>query len=320
MDADDVAQITEGLRQVLGADPAHATSGIEEFGWTELLDDEPQVAVHTLFSLAGELLTSGSMLDSVLLRAAGFDTGATRVALPALGGSRPAGRRTDADSVTVDGIVAVPEDDGPVLVPCLDADDRLGFVLCAVATIDGDPLDPTSPWRRVRQTVRAGDVVGPELPSDAESAWTAMLAAGRRALAHELVGISGAMEAMTVEHVRSREQFGSALGSFQAVKHQLADVRLWREVAALSAEAAWEDGGAVSAALAKVAAIRSSRTARAVCQQLLGGMGFTWEHDFHRYLRRALTIEPLLGNAADLHSTLGSGLRAGNVGHDLVAL
>ncbi|MBD0859816.1 acyl-CoA dehydrogenase [Gordonia sp. zg691] len=318
MDADDVAQVAESLRQALAADPTRARDSIEQFGWTELLDDEPKVAVATLFSLSGELLTTGSMLDEVMLEAVGLGDlgGATRVVLPATGGSRPPGQVDGDGSVMIEGIVA--QGVGPVLLPFLGPEAHPGFAVAEVTPFDGDPLDPTSPWRLVRETVRPQQIL--DSPADAASAWEQMLAAGRRALAHELVGVSGSMEAMTVDHVRSREQFGTALGSFQAVKHQLADVRLWREVAVLSADAAWEDGGAVSASLAKAAAVRSSRTARTVCQQLLGGMGFTWEHDFHRYLRRALTIEPLLGNAADLHSGLGAALRARAVGHDLVSL
>jgi alkylation response protein AidB-like acyl-CoA dehydrogenase len=147
-----------------------------------------------------------------------------------------------------------------------------------------------------------------------------MVAAGRRALAHELVGVGSTMLSMTVEHVSERVQFDRPLGSFQAVKHQLADVHLWQEIAVLSAEVAWEDCGPQSAALAKAAAIRFTRSARASCQQLLGGMGFTWEHDFHRYLRRALTLEPLLGGAPDLHGELGAAVRSGKVGQALIAL
>jgi alkylation response protein AidB-like acyl-CoA dehydrogenase len=99
----------------------------------------------------------------------------------------------------------------------------------------------------------------------------------------------------------------------QAVKHALADVRLWQESAALAAAAAWEDRGPGSAALAKALACRASRTARQNCQQHLGGMGFTWEYAFHRYLRRALTLEPLLGGARVQQAELGRALRRGLV-------
>lgn len=320
MDAADVAQVVDSLRQALTANPAGIAEVLSGFGWNDLLDDEPQVAVAALFPLCGELLTPGSALDRVLLATAGAAASSTGVVLPALGGHRPPGRYDGAGTVRYDGVAQA--NSGPALVPCVDPDGATIFaVIEAVAVIDGDPLDPTAGWGRVAGTALADSVLGTaELGSDPAQLWSEMVAAGRRALAYELVAVATAMETMTVDHVRGRRQFGQALGAFQAVKHQLADVHLWREVAQLSADAAWEDGGYESAALAKAAAVRFSKTARAVCQQLLGGMGFTWEHDFHRYLRRALTLEPLLGGQADLHNEIGGALRAGSISDSLIAL
>jgi Acyl-CoA dehydrogenase, C-terminal domain len=79
---------------------------------------------------------------------------------------------------------------------------------------------------------------------------------------------------------------------------------VWQEVAEL--DAAWEDELPASAELAKVLAGRLVRTAAANCQQVLGGMGFTWEHEFHRYLRRGLLLEPPLGSAAQLRAVVGT--------------
>lgn len=324
MDPEDVAQVSESLRSVLSADPTDTRRVVEEFGWADLHREDPDVAVRVLFELSGELLTTGSLLDEVMLGSVGdlADADVTRIVLPALGGVVPSGRRIDGDRIHVVGVVQ----DGAELavVPTVRPDRRLELVECRVSAIDGDPLDASAGWRRVVGTVNPDRVLVSADHSDgfapAAELWQQMLAAGRRALAHELVGVSGAMLRMTVDHVTSREQFGTALGSFQSVKHQLADVYLWREAALLAIEAAEEDPGPQSAVLAKTAAIRSSRTARAVCQQLLGGMGFTWEHDFHRYLRRALTIEPLLGGAKTLHGELGSALRSGAISRDLAAL
>lgn len=127
------------------------------------------------------------------------------------------------------------------------------------------------------------------------------------------------MLTMTVEHVVTREQFGRQLATFQVVKHKLADVRHWQEVADLAAEAAWavtaaDEPSALqdevdAALLAKLLAARFVRVARENCQQLLGGMGFTAEHDFHRYLFRCLVLEPLLGGAGDLRAELGSQIK-----------
>ncbi|MFI7195164.1 acyl-CoA dehydrogenase family protein [Nocardia nova] len=321
MDAADVAQVVESLRQALTATPDDPAEVLSGFGWTDLLDDEPQVAVAALFPLRGELLTPGSALDPVLLALAGAaGRQCDRVVLPPLGVHRAGGRYDGQGAVHYDGVVQVGT--GPLLVPCVTPHDATVFaVMAGISVTDGNPLDPTAGWVRVRGVTAVDAVLDAEaLGADPAQLWRDMVAAGRRALAYELVAVATAMETMTVDHVRSRRQFGQALGSFQAVKHQLADVHLWREVAQLSADAAWEDGGSESAALAKAAAVRFSKTARAVCQQLLGGMGFTWEHDFHRYLRRALTLEPLLGGQADLHNEIGGALRSGSISDSLIAL
>ncbi|MDO3402748.1 acyl-CoA dehydrogenase family protein [Mycolicibacterium neoaurum] len=315
MDADDVAQIAESLRQALSGRRDDPERILAEFGWNELLADEPAVAVSTTCGLFGELLAAGSVVDAVMIAASGIDLpDGTRVVLPVPGRATVPGRRTGPGTVAVDGTVR-PGGVG-VLIATL-GDERFEFVVAATLDHDaGDPLDPTVGWRRT-----AGDVVAsPVSASDPELGWARMVAAGRRALAHELIGVASRMLSMTVEHVTDRHQFNQPLGSFQAVKHQLADVHLWQQAAILTAAAAWEDQGAPSAALAKASAVRFSRTARATCQQLLGGMGFTWEHDFHRYLRRALTLEPLLGNASALHRELGAALRAGDVDGTLIAL
>lgn len=323
MDAEDIAQVAAGLRQAVQAHRLEPVTAAAEFGWQELLEDEPYVAVGTWFSLAGELLTRGSLLHEVMVHDgwSGSEAGTTRVVLPPTGHHRIASQWTDDGTLSIDGIVQAGS--GPAVVPCLDSSGAVVFVhVESLHVEERNPLDSDALWAIVR--VRVGPDVATRVldpgSDDTEQAWGRMVAAGRRALAHELIAVATAMTTMTVEHVKSRNQFGHTLGSFQAVKHQLADVHLWHEVAELAVEAAWEDRGGAAAALAKATANRYARTARATCQQLLGGMGFTWEHDFHRYLRRALTIEPLLGSASDLHTELGAAFRAGAIDNTMVAL
>jgi alkylation response protein AidB-like acyl-CoA dehydrogenase len=109
--------------------------------------------------------------------------------------------------------------------------------------------------------------------------------------AADSVGVSMACLAMAVDYAQVREAFGRAIGSFQAVKHhcanmllaaQLASAATWRAAAAQGGvdEAALVDGAAY---LAGTAALTCAKTTL----QVLGGIGFTWEHDLHLYLRRA---------------------------------
>ena len=80
------------------------------------------------------------------------------------------------------------------------------------------------------------------------------------------------------------------------------------EAASAALDAAWEDGSALTAALAKAIAGRSARTVARHCQQVLAGVGFTTEHPFHRYLRRALVLDGVLGDARSLTHQLGEDL------------
>jgi hypothetical protein len=316
MDADDTAQIEESLRKALSVDLSRGRAAVTEFGWQELLEEDPAAAVSTLFAVAGDLLVPGSFLDDVLIAASGLDVPeGARVLLPPPGASEPASR-VGADAM-ISGLAQ--RGDGPILAACRGTDGGVTFALTETDVLaDGETLDPDAGWTVV-------DDPDPRVMSAVEcpdpgATWATMVGAGQRAIAHELTAVAARMLAMTVEHVSTRHQFGQALGTFQSVKHQLADVRLWVEVAQLSAAAAWESDAPELALLAKLAAIRASRTARTACQQLLGGMGFTWEHDFHLYLRRALTLEPLLGSSSVLHQQLGAALRDGHVADTLVPL
>ncbi|WP_037577896.1 acyl-CoA dehydrogenase [Phaeacidiphilus oryzae] len=104
-----------------------------------------------------------------------------------------------------------------------------------------------------------------------------------------------------VEHARVREQFGRPIGSFQAVKHRLARLRVGAELAAASAwdavQALGEPAGQRRIAVAGAALAAQGRAAGALLDTILalGGIGFTWEHDAHLYWRRAISLAALAG-------------------------
>ena len=127
---------------------------------------------------------------------------------------------------------------------------------------------------------------------------------------------------VATEHAVTRRQFGRPIGQFQAIKHKLADMLVAVEqVTALAwdaAAAADGDDGAqlhLSAALAGAIALDAYVECAKTCIQVLGGMGFTWEHDAHLHLRRALTLRQVLGGADTLRiaaarAALGGSRRA----------
>lgn len=128
-------------------------------------------------------------------------------------------------------------------------------------------------------------------------------------LAAEAVGVADRALERTVHYVKQREQFGRAIGSFQAVKHRLADVYVQVQAAKSAAYyAAWATGqGERVGGLALAQALEALRTAAAEGIQLHGGIGFTWEHDAHLYFKRAAGDELLFGPVHRLRAYAAEG-------------
>jgi alkylation response protein AidB-like acyl-CoA dehydrogenase len=138
-------------------------------------------------------------------------------------------------------------------------------------------------------------------------------------LAADLLGSLNAAHDMTVTYARDRQQYGRAIGSFQAVQHLMADSLVWLEGARSAVQyASWaadqdDAGEAVQAAL--VAKIYCSIAARSVCEiaiQVHGGIGNTWECMVHVHLRRALVSAQAFGAENPLLEEL-SQLRQGRL-------
>jgi alkylation response protein AidB-like acyl-CoA dehydrogenase len=106
-------------------------------------------------------------------------------------------------------------------------------------------------------------------------------------------------------HARDRVQFGRPIARFQAVRHRLADALVAIESLDAALDAAWDEPNDMTAALAKAIAGRAAKTVAAQCQQVLAGIGFTTDHPFHRYLKRTLVLEGLLGTSDDIVTALG---------------
>ncbi|WP_141579056.1 acyl-CoA dehydrogenase family protein [Actinomadura sp. WMMA1423] len=121
-------------------------------------------------------------------------------------------------------------------------------------------------------------------------------------LAAEQLGAARRCLEMTVRHARTRVQFGRPIGSFQAVKHALADLYVDCELAESAVRHAAWTADADPAELPRAAALAlASMTAFHAADQAIhlhGGMGFTWEHDLHLYYRRAKAAQHLLGDPA----------------------
>lgn len=125
------------------------------------------------------------------------------------------------------------------------------------------------------------------------SAWERVRDLGIAALAAEQAGGARRCLEMAVEHAKLRHQFGRPIGSFQAIKHKLADLLLLVESARSAALAA--AGDPVSAAVAGSYCTEAYLAAAGENIQVHGGIGITWEHPAHRYLKRATSDAQLFG-------------------------
>ena len=188
--------------------------------------------------------------------------------------------------------------------------DGLGVFVVPGATLSATPtsvLDPTLPVATV--TLAGVEVSGERVlvaPGDPRAALVVQraLEEATTAMALSTVASTRAIFEMTLQYAKDREQFGRPIGSFQALKHRLADLYLSVERAASLAYFATltiaEDDPrrAVATAMAKAAAGDCQRLVTRDGLQLHGGVGFTWEHDLHFLLKRAKSGDLLFGAAA----------------------
>jgi len=165
----------------------------------------------------------------------------------------------------------------------------------------GTPVDGS---RRLFTVDRAG--VGAGLAPVVARREGAALAFDRGALgtAAQLVGLARRMIDMTVGYTKDRTQFGQPIGSFQAVKHHLADARIALEFARpLVYRAAWvvaagEPSRPVDVSMAKARASEAALLAARQALQCHGAIGYSYEYDLHLYMKRAWALAGAWGDAA----------------------
>jgi alkylation response protein AidB-like acyl-CoA dehydrogenase len=202
-----------------------------------------------------------------------------------------------------DAVVAVAVGPGSLVSAAPWADllvvpDHVG-VHCAVARGDASVTTEPSVDRGVRlATVDVPAGAGAALGGvDADAAFD--LAAV--AVAAQLTGLAEAMLAMAVRYATQREQFGVVIGSFQAIKHQLADAYVANSFAVpVVARAAWSVARNAptrsrDASHAKHAATRAAQRAARTALQVHAGIGYTFEHDLHMWMKRTWTLSSLWG-------------------------
>jgi alkylation response protein AidB-like acyl-CoA dehydrogenase len=287
----ELAIAMEEMGRVLLCAPFLATAVLAVTALTAAADRDAMTAYLPGIA-AGEIIATFAYAEDAGLHGSGA---AAASAEPAADGFRVSGRRRFVlDGASADLILMIAgTDSGPSLVA----------ISGAAAGLTRTPLPTMDQTRKLadldldRVPARLVGVAG-----EAPSVLAAALAAGRVALAAEQVGGAQAALASAVEYARTRVQFGVPIGSFQAIKHRcadaLVDVESARSVASHAAWVAKHDRADLELTAAFAAAYCAEAFTRVAATniQVHGGLGFTWEHSAHLYLKRAKGSELLFGS------------------------
>ncbi|MCW2866681.1 MAG: mmgC13 [Marmoricola sp.] len=278
-----------------------------ELGWTLLAVPEDQggagmgvVELCLVAEEVGRAAAPGPWLDTALTAMVAARGGATSEIVEGLSdGSLKAAvvtaERTDLVQAagSVDWLLVVGADD----VGLLQADHA--------PAVRRRTLDETRGFYSV-----ALDTPPPTIPLEADTQWVRDAAAVLTAA--DALGIGERLLAMTVDYAKVREQFGRPIGSFQVVKHKAADmlkalkgVRAATYYAAMALDAGLPDASTATS-VAKAFASEMVPAIAGEALQTHGGIGFTWEHDLHLYLRRAKLDEVLHGDAGFHHDRVAT--------------
>lgn len=312
MDTETAGLLGESLERAFRRETVAAVeAALDEVGWREALEEEGNAVIPLLFTRQGMANATSGALDDLLTAALGLpvDPG-TAFVLPEFGKHGASGFVQDG-ALTVRGLgTARMSSAAHAVVLAAGQDGALQTVTVKTGELRAHTpggVDPRLGLVVVEgQGLAASGGSGP-----GAAAWEGALASGQVAVAFELIGASRTMLHLAREHARTRVQFGKPIAAFQAVRHRLADCLVEIESAEAAATAAIEGGDRVSplpAAMAKALAGRNARMVARHCQQILAGVGFTDEHDFHHYFRRVLTLDGLLGDARTLTRELGEEL------------
>jgi hypothetical protein len=303
------ALLEKAVRDAIEASSsAGADDALARLGWPEMLEAEPRDAVAVVFAELGATNATATVLDDVVVNAVGVAPRSDLAALLPSFASWIAPGQLDAGVANAVGLstarIASATD---LVVVCRDgaALRRVIVPISAVEATSIRGIDPEAGLHVVRVEHAASDVAAFET-----EVWDATVAAGRRAVAHQLAGACRTMLALARTHAVERMQFGRPIARFQAVRHRLAEALVAVEALEATLTAAWDVPGPTTAALAKASAGRTARTVATHCQQVLAGVGFTTEHPFHRFLKRALALEGLFGSTDGIVVEIGRQMMA----------
>jgi hypothetical protein len=311
IDAEERALMEETVRGALAdaaASGEDADAVLAKVAWLDLLREQPDDAIAIVFDALGRTNAAATALDDVLVAALGREPCADlAIVLPPFAAWGAPGR-VEGGELRAEGLATARAARARELLVVCDAGSEPRTAVVPRTAAELRPVhgvDPEAGLQRVRVQGRAGGAAPLDL-----AAWARAVALGRRSIAHQIAGTCRAMLDLARRHALEREQFGRPIARFQAVRHRLAEALVAVEALEAALSAARDEPGAETAALAKAAAGRASRTVARHAQQVLAGIGFTVEHPFHRLLKRAMVLEGLFGSADEIVLDAGRRLLA----------
>jgi hypothetical protein len=307
MEKDELALFAGSVTRAVDSASGEALdTALDELGWRDALAVDRRAAVSVLFDAAGRRNATSSGLEWLLADALGAAPDAA-VVLPALRTTVPPGV-VESGRCAVTGLASatLAQRSNAVLVAKAD-EGACAFEVPVAALILRRVvgIDPRLGLLEVSGQVEAGHS-RPLLATE----WEGAIALGQLALSHEMIGAARTMLELACQHALARVQFGRPIAMFQAVRHRLAESLIAIEAADSLLAGAWDEPSPVLAAMAKGMAGRNARTAAKHCQQVLAGIGFTAEHEFHHFYTRVVVLDQLLGAGSVLTRQLGSTMLA----------
>ncbi len=293
----DLDELIVAAEAVLGRTPA-GTGALAELGWVptgDPADDAWRSQYAALFQAQGRVLAATPALGIAVAQV--ITGGDVDLSVVAAGRARRLGDRIHLTGTLLQTSKLVVTLDGRTFeVDPADLHD----------VEPGEALDPTAVsagWVAENRLVEIGG---------GSARWPQAQAVARLAIAFETLGACEHLLVTAVQYTRDRHQFGKPIGSFQAVQHILAGAHVQLcglRDGALTVLDVLMDGAVLpfeEILLLKALAGRTGRVVGQATLQVLGAVGFTFEHEHHRYLRRTLTLDSFYGTVEEVTLELGT--------------
>jgi hypothetical protein len=295
---DDLKELVRtSVQQALAQGSDDVSSALAEFGWAELAAADEAFAFTTLFEEQGRQAADTDALDVVTMAMLGLEVSGSVI--------WPVGRAPEkgaSEGMSVHGVAlrSIADAGRTIFVP-------VGGTLHVLApsSIEESELGGMASGSRWVRVQAKGDGVF------FQGSWPEIERRCRLAIGSELVGLCQRIIDSAVEHVSARRQFGRPIGTYQAVRHRLAEAYAEMVGAQALIAAAWEDGSPDAALVAKAVAGTAHDVVSKQAIQVCGAIGLSEEHELPSLVRRGFALDALLGSSRPVPSKFGLRLLAG---------